>query len=358
MTHNSKQEYKLYIELFCDKIKLPYLVFALIIANCVWILILILFPSEREAVLTWQKEDINILWSVTVFLMLIMIRRLRDISIEKFLDPDMPYPQRIKDNMRKYLYAIFSPYTFKEIKAPQWFKQHSFLFNHLYFALIIALITGVIGFILNYLDPDFGLVHDLIGSGVGSAIPWFFFVILGYVIIGIIGVLRNLSNDLKNSNEHPSFASIVKIEELKIFPLNILYAYSSVMISFPAVVTFLITTEGPWVYCNLFILIAGLSGFLIALIIPSYFVHIAVKSVKGDFLNQIIRSIKDLENKISNKSVTERDLKKYDAYAVLVNMIERVEKVKTWPFDFESVTKIVIMGIVGSIPALLQYFLK
>ena len=312
MTHNSKQEYKLYIELFCDKIKLPYLVFALIIANCVWILILILFPSEREAVLTWQKEDINILWSVTVFLMLIMIRRLRDTSIEKFLVPDMPYPKRIKDNMQRYLYAIFSPYTFK----------------------------------------------DMVGSGVGSAIPWFFFVILGYVIIGIIGLLREISKELKNSSEKTSFASIVKIKELKGIPLNILYAYAAVMISFPAVVTFLMSEEGPWVYGNLFILIAGLSGFFIALIIPSYYVHIAVKSVKEDFKSQTIRSIKNLENKISNKSVTERDLKKYDAYAVLVNMIERVEKVKTWPFDFESVTKIVIMGIVGSIPALLQYFLK
>ena len=336
------------------QIKMHYLVFALIIANCVWILILLLFPTERRL----REENILLLWSVTVFLMLIMIRRLRDISIEKFLDPDMPYPQRIKDNMQKYLYAIFSPYTFKEIEAPQWFKQHSFLFNHLYFASCIALITGVIGFILNYLNPDFGLVHDMIGSGVGSAIPWFFFVILGYVIIGIIGLLREISKELKNSSEKTSFASIVKIKELKGIPLNILYAYAAVMISFPAVVTFLMSEEGPWVYGNLFILIAGLSGFFIALIIPSYYVHIAVKSVKEDFKSQTIRSIKNLENKISNKSVTERDLKKYDAYAVLVNMIERVEKVKTWPFDFESVTKIVIMGIVGSIPAVLQYFFK
>jgi hypothetical protein len=354
MTHNSKQDYKLYIELFCDKIKMHYLVFALIIANCVWILILLLFPTERRL----REENILLLWSVTVFLMLIMIRRLRDISIEKFLDPDMPYPQRIKDNMQKYLYAIFSPYKFKEIEAPQWFKQHSFLFNHLYFASCIALITGVIGFILNYLDPDFGLVHDMIGSGVGSAIPWFFFVILGYMIIGIIGVLREISKELKNSSENQGFASIVKIKELKSFPLNILYAYASVMISFPAVVGFLMSGEGPWLYGNTFILIAGLSGFLIILIIPSYYVHLATKSVKEDLKRQIIRSIKNLENKIRNKSATERNLKKYDAYEVLVNMIERVEKVKTWPFDFESVTKIVIMGIVGTIPAVLQYFFK
>jgi hypothetical protein len=145
----------------------------------------------------WQKEDINILWSVTIFFMLIMIRRLRDISIEKFIDPDMPYPQRIKDDMQKYLYAIFAPYKFKE-KAPQGSKQHYLLFNQIYSSLIIALIAGVIGFILNYLDPEFGLVHDLIGSGVGSAIPWFFFVILSYEILGIIGVLRDLSKDLKN----------------------------------------------------------------------------------------------------------------------------------------------------------------
>ena len=108
----------------------------------------------------------------------------------------------------------------------------------------------------------------------------------------------------------------------------------------------------PWVYGNIFILMAGLSGFLIILVIPNYYVHLVMKSVKEDFKEQIILSIKNLENKIRNESATELDLKKYEVH---VNMIERVEKVKT--FDFESVTKIVIMGIAGSIPTILQIFL-
>ena len=127
------------------------------------------------------------------------------------------------------------------------------------------------------------------------------------------------------------------------------------MISFPAIIMFLMTGHGPWMYGTIFLLIVGLSGFFITLIIPSYYVHLAMKSVKEDFKSQIIRSIKNVENKIRNEFVTERDLEKYE---VLVNMIERVERVKTWPLDFESVTKIVIIGIVGSIPAILQYFLK
>ena len=359
MTHNPKQEYKLYIELFCEKIKMPYLVFALIFANLGWILILLLSPSDREAYVAWLTKDLGFLWAVTVFWMLIMIRRLRDISIEKFLDPDMPCPPRVKDNMQEYLYAVFSPYKFKEIGAPQLFKgRRYFVFNHLYFASCIALIAGTIGLILGYRDPRFGLVNDIIGDGMGVAGGWFFVVIMGYMMIGIFGILREFSKELENSDEIQSFSSIVKIKELKVIPLNILYSYASFMISLPAIIMFLIRGHGPWMYGNIFLLIAGLSGFLITLIIPSYYVHLAMRSVKEDFKSQTIHKIKNLEHKIYNKSVTERDLKKYDAYAALVNMIEIVEKVKTWPFDFESVTKIVIMGIVGSIPALLQYFLK
>jgi hypothetical protein len=355
MTHNSKQEYKLYIELFCEKIKMPYLVFALIFASYGWILILMLCPSGREAYVAWLTKDLGLLWSVTGFWMLIMIRRLRDISIEKFLDPDMPYPQRVKENMQKYLYAVFSPYKFKEIEAPQWFKRHSFFFNHLYFALLIALIAGTIGFRLGYLDPRFGLVNDIIGDGIGVAGGWFFVAIMGFMMIGIIFILRELSKELKSSNRIQSFASIVKIRELKVIPLNVLYSYAPFMISFPAIIMFLMTGHGPWMHGTIFLLIVGLSGFFITLIIPSYYVHLAMKSVKEDFKSQIIRSIKNVENEIRNEFVTERDLEKYE---VLVNMIERVERVKTWPLDFESVTKIVIIGIVGSIPAILQYFLK
>lgn len=351
MPHNSKQEFKLYIELFCEKIKMPYLVFAVIFANYGWILILLLCPSERETYTAWLTKELGFLWSVTGFLMLIMIRRLRDISIEKFLDPNMPYPHRIKENMQKYLYAVFSPYKFKK-EALQWFKRHSFLFNHLYLALFISLVAGVIGFILSYQEPRFGRVIDIIGGGVGVAGGWLFFVIMGYMMTGIMGILRELSKELKNLNEAQSFASVIKIKELKVFPLNILYSYTSVMISFPTAIRFLMVEHGPWVYGNIFILMAGLSGFLIILVIPNYYVHLVMKSVKEDFKEQIILSIKNLENKIRNESATELDLKKYEVH---VNMIERVEKVKT--FDFESVTKIVIMGIAGSIPTILQIFL-
>ncbi len=135
---------------------------------------------------------------------------------------------------------------------------------------------------------------------------------------------------------------------------NILYSYTSIMISFPAVIRFLMTEHGPWIYCNIFILMAELSGFLIILVIPNYYVHLVIKSVKDGFKEQGILSIRNLENKIRNESANELDLKKYE---VFVNMIERSERVKTWPFDFESVTKIVIMGIAGSIPTILQIVL-
>ncbi|CAD7771846.1 hypothetical protein FHEFKHOI_01125 [Candidatus Methanoperedenaceae archaeon GB50] len=114
------------------------------------------------------------------------------------------------------------------------------------------------------------------------------------------------------------------------------------------------TEHGPWIYCNIFILMAELSGFLIILVIPNYYVHLVIKSVKDGFKEQRILSIRNLENKIRNESANELDLKKYE---VFVNMIERSERVKTWPFDFESVTKIVIMGIAGSIPTILQIVL-
>ncbi|MHC1611639.1 MAG: hypothetical protein ACXQTW_08645, partial [Candidatus Methanospirareceae archaeon] len=78
-------------------------------------------------------------------------------------------------------------------------------------------------------------------------------------------------------------------------------------------------------------------------------------ALKNDFKSKTIRAIKNLEKRIHNKHVSEQDWIEYEVH---VNMLERIERVKTWPVDLGSVTKIVIMGIVGNIPALLQYFLK
>ena len=46
---------------------MPYLVFAVIFANYVWILILLLCPSERETYILWLTKELGFLWSVTGF---------------------------------------------------------------------------------------------------------------------------------------------------------------------------------------------------------------------------------------------------------------------------------------------------
>ncbi|CAD7771843.1 hypothetical protein FHEFKHOI_01124 [Candidatus Methanoperedenaceae archaeon GB50] len=209
---------------------MPYLVFAVIFANYGWILILLLCTSERETYILWLTKELGFLWSVTGFFMLIMIRRLRDISIEKFLDPNMPYPHRIKENMQKYLYAVFSPYKLKK-EAPPWFKRH---FNHLYSALPILLVGGAIGFISSYLDHRSGLVKDIIGGGGGTVGGWLFFVMMGCMMIGITNILRKLSKEFKNSNEAQSFASVVNnrgAKSLSFKHIILIYIYNDFLSS-------------------------------------------------------------------------------------------------------------------------------
>lgn len=336
---------------------MPYLVFALIFGTYLWILLLLLLPStERWEFIIEFIKGLTFLWIVTGFLMLVMMRKLRDISIEKFLDHDMPYPLSIKENMPTYLNAVFSPYKLKNKKeAPLWFKRHPLLLDHLYLALFFSTVAGVIGFILCYLRPlHFGLKFSLVLGVLGSAGAWFFGVMMGHMAIGITGILRKLSKELENTNEDQTFASIVKIKELKTLPLNILYSYTSVMISFIAVLrTQIVERGGQWMYGNIFLLVVELSFFVLVLIIPNYYVHLIIKSVKENYKKRKVSKIKDLENKIHNEPVTDIDLKKYEWF---VNMVDKAERVSTWPFDVESVTKIVITGFIGSIPVILQIF--
>lgn len=309
-------------------------------------------PSEREIFLVWMIKDLGALWFISIFLMSIMIGKLRDISIEKFLDPNIPYPPAIKNNMEKDLYAVFSPYKLKNEKEPKWFKRHPHLFNHLYPALFISILAGAIGFVLSYLETPFRPVNAIIGS-TGVAVSWFLTVIMGYMMIGIAGILRKLSKELKNSDDSQSFASILKIMELKVLPLNILYSFTSIMISFPTVLRFLMVGKGPWVYGNWFLLIMELLSLFFVMIFPFYYVHLTIKSVKEQFCKREFSLIEDLENKIHNKSATDIDLKTYE---LSINMLNRAEKINTWPFDFASITKIVIAGAIGSIPTILQIF--
>lgn len=350
MSKDFEEEYKLYIEYLCERIRIPYIVFAFILVAITWILIILFSASDREAYLVWLTKDFGVLWRLPILGIFIMMRRLRNLSVSKFLDPSMPYSCRTREHMQYYLYIVFSPHMLKKREFPQVLKRWYFLVNHLYSALLFSLIAGFIGFIFGYLDPRFGYVVDILSDGIGVATIWFFVVIMGYMMIGVTAILRKLFIETKNIDEKQNFSSIIKTKELKDFPLNILYSYLPFMITLPAIISF-IGKYSPWRYGIDFILIAGILSFLIVLIIPSYYVHMITKNMKENLKTQAIHLIGNLEDLVWNESPTRRDLRNYEFY---VDMIERIDRVQTGLFSVETTVKVLAVGIIGNFPTIFQ----
>ena len=89
-----------------------------------------------------------------------MIRRLRNVSMEKLLDPDMLFHTSNRD-FRKHLYAVLSPY---KTRTQRGLNKYYFLYDHIYLALIVSVAAGLVGFSSGSLDISFGAINDVLGS--------------------------------------------------------------------------------------------------------------------------------------------------------------------------------------------------
>ena len=236
-----EEQYKLYIELLCKPFTLFMFAFIYTLINIVLALV-ITSPSARREWITFFIYDLGFLWTVSGFFILLMIFRLRDVALNIFLDEDMPFPQKIKDNMRIYLCIVFSPYKFRDAKLPECFRKYIFLwhvvYHQIYVASFISVAAGVVGAAFAYSDYNSKIADGIlltsrdvylnfIGALLGCAMIWFFVVTLICITIGIILILIEIKGGLSDANEAPnSLATILKMRTLNGIPITISINFS------------------------------------------------------------------------------------------------------------------------------------
>jgi len=300
-----------------------------------------------------------------------MIRRLRDVSVEVFLDADIHYPPRIKENMQDYLCALFAPYKLSPKYVPKLLaNQDNFIklwFKHrMLITTIIIFFAGIIGSWWIY--DDIGkkaaeglitstdvLIYTIFSGFLGCAGIWLFVIILIHSIIFIIFLLRTISKDVEDKNQTISIDFVKRSAILRKIHMNILYSYLAMVVAIPSVIIGLQSDHGYWNLFNLIFFIIGPAGFLVALFWPEIYIHKIIYTAKESFKRQTAYKLKQLEDNIYDESKTKQHAEMCSAYESLINVIDDVETIRTRPVDLTNIVKILITGIISSIPAVLQY---
>lgn len=76
------EEFSLPLEDLLKKLKIPYSIFAIIVGIYVPVLVVLLDPSGVPEYKVWFIEEYGFLYSICVTLMLIVLRELRNVTIE------------------------------------------------------------------------------------------------------------------------------------------------------------------------------------------------------------------------------------------------------------------------------------
>ncbi|MCC7572815.1 hypothetical protein P0O24_00010 [Methanotrichaceae archaeon M04Ac] len=365
-----RRQYELYIEFVLSKTKIPriYLIFAVFFASIGTLITLglvsdLAYPLAKQ----FYYNNLGFLWAVSVFMILIMIRRLRDVSLDVFICSELYFPCKVRNNMDNYLYAIFAPYKFKNEPVPEWFKEYSILSNRFFYISFISIILGIIFSMLSYFDfinyYKAGLVtyNDVLLTSIlgfiGVTCAWVASLTLVYIILGLMILLRKISNEsYKFQIDAPN--SIIQVRKLNIIHMNLLYSYSALIIGLPSILSGILNQnyERYLFYSDLAVFLLAPFGFFIVLILPGIYIHKTIKNCKEFYESRTLKLIKDLEVIIYNDDKSNRYIESCIAYNAYIHAIDRIDKIRTWPFDMESILKIVVTFL-ASIVSIIQLIL-
>lgn len=81
-----------------------------------------------------------------------------------------------------------------------------------------------------------------------------------------------------------------------------------------------------------------LLGFILILIIPSYYIRPMIFSFKKNKIPDIEAKIKELEKKIEKLEEIE-DTKEFLNYIYFFNLLDKIEEISLWPIDREVIVK-------------------
>lgn len=329
-----KQEYKVYIESFIDRVPsnktIKYSLFSIIIFITSLLQYIFLSDIGKKSFCEWYFDNLGLLWSVSFLFMFIMIIRLRNICVDVFLYGDVPYPVQMKERMRDYLYAIISPSKFDTSEAPAWFRRHRYLYNNFYMSISISLIFGIIGGVIAYddtmkkslvgLNTSYDVFVTAIFNIINIIIMWMLVITLACMILGTILILREISKWINEENKTSSTDIFDRLHKFRYLQMNLLYSYSVMMIGIPNYVltSFKGYEYNLWIYPGLFIIISAPAGFIITLLSTTYYQNNILNRTKQTYLNKIKIRIKELEDCIFDKSLEEAHAEKCDVYVSLL----------------------------------------
>lgn len=342
-----KTDIETYLEIISRKIRLPYILFAILMTSCGLVFTWLFSPSYRDLLLSEYLMRRLIIFSyISGFLMMIMTRNLKNASMKTLLELDLPFPDEIKSNMFKYLFLIFSPYNYKSLTETS-IRWKPIFSNYLLISFTLSILLGTFMFVSNISDETFGFLFNIIQNGIGAACGWFIFFVLAFFVINLLHLLKFLRDTKPVVN---SYIQVLELRKLWVIPINILYSFASVLIILPPVVRSVYNPVGAELYTGKILFFLEMILFIILFFIPGLLVNDIIKNARDDYYTLRKHALIQLEEKINDSDATTEEWLRY--HALLYNLYF-VEKLETWPRPPEIV-KLILTAILSTAPMLLN----
>ncbi|MDF0591978.1 hypothetical protein P0O24_00050 [Methanotrichaceae archaeon M04Ac] len=271
----------------------------------------------------------------------------------------------------KYLYAIFTPYRLKNNDLNNCFKSRKILlyiiYNRLSIAFLTAICFGSLAAVISY--HDLGFLHDFndimfiydiyvntIFTFLGVTGAWIASIVLIYIMVGLVLLLRKFLIEIDNL-EINTTNSVMKLKNLNRLHMNLLYAYASLMIGLPSLMITFEKNAGKIVfYTDAIYLFLAPVGFFVILFLPGIYIHNIIKISKDQYTDQLLNLIEDMERVICRYEKDSEYINACIAYNAYISTLGRLEKVRTWPVDKESLMKIIVTFMISIISIIGDHF--
>jgi len=346
-----KNDIIIFLVYISNKLKINYLVFALLISTFEPIIILFFFDNAQEEYLKWLFYNWKWLYYVCIFMTILYCKKLSSVASNIFLNKNIPYPHIIKDNMYNYLIISFMPYI-NNTKIPKWYKKFYFIYNYIIISIIIGIIGGLINFVQSSSDPTFCISIDIIQS-FRVSLHWFLVTNLAYIVFIIIGLLRKI---YIYTNDVSKLTDIYKTKKMNTILLNLFYAYCFTIL--PLSPIFIknfsyYANSGIQIIDlinNKFLLIMIFMGIILFLVIPLHYSNCIIKKQKRIYEAKLTFYITQIETNVI----------KYDnnilwiRYNTSLLLLDTMYNIKAWSMNTMDIFKMILSAFVGFLPLIIK----
>lgn len=155
---------------------------------------------------------------------------------------------------------------------------------------------------------------------------------------------------LKENNFDVNYTDLINITFLNKISLSIFYLFipGGIIISsipFYGKIYTLFEFGSPEYY------IVSLIIIFFVIFIPIHMLSSVIKDFKYNYINKKLLLVNSIEMALMRKNITKQE---YDQYELVSKFIEKAEGVKSWPFDFDEIIKIILAMLIAILPSILN----